>query len=375
MIRKTLFVWFLLAISGAGATGQSELEPGSKAWVEAQIERARNFKIPKGFRFKWREETHRLMTDAELAQARERVASKPDHPDRFAIMGEEQRIERGPDKRELEVLYDDSARWRFNMTTVAPNRSYADMALDGSEAWQLTAAQSQTIDASAPPRGYEPSSRQAQFERPIQRFVIGPFDFGTSKDYEVLNSTTEPNGDWSAHVQRVDGKYLWVLRGYVGKDGVTIKDRQLFASKKNKLTLQSIAVYSDRGTGDFFSVPIYHRIVGYFPDGKVIRTVREVVSVENLDPDVMRKAMQPPKPNSIDLIRGKLAVKEFVDFSSGVPVITNVNADGSKSVSRPFDSTASSSNWSVRVWKAIGWISGAFIVVLGIFLWRQRQRA
>ena len=371
MIRKTLFVWFLLAISGAGAMGHSEPELGSKAWVEAQIERAKSFEVPEGIRVRWREETHRLMTDAELGETRRRIAGKPDHPDRFAVMGEEQRIAEGPDIREYELLYQDANQWRYNCTTLGARPGYADMAFDRSRVWQLTPEQGQYIDGTSPPRGFEPESRQGQFTSALRSLILGPFSIAGRSEYEVLSTGDNADGTWRCRIRRDDIQYEWVLTGKRLSDRIVISERQAFAEVSGKWFDRGFTAYSDRKMDGFRGPTVWNNAVSYLPDGTVSRSIH-LVSVETLDRDELRAALRPPAAGGRDSVRGAVTALQFVDYREGPPIVKDTLADGTVRTSSPAGSTAGRGD-SAAAWRVAGWVSGIVLIAMTFVVWWHRR--
>lgn len=148
----------LMSSQLAKTAPDDEAAVGSVEWVEQEIERARRYEMPGDIHVAWRDELFRIMTDRELGAVEDRVRGHPDHPDRMQLMFERRRISDGPDVWAGELLFKDRDHWRVNRTTEHLD-TFADMGLDGTQAWQLSPKQVQLLTSTSPPQGYEPGTR------------------------------------------------------------------------------------------------------------------------------------------------------------------------------------------------------------------------
>lgn len=375
MLMRMLFAGLLIALLGRVAPAAEEPVPGSVEWVEAQIEAAKNFEIPEGIRVRWRREMLRLMTDAELAETRQRIAGKPDHPDRFAVMGEEQRSANGPDVAIRELLYGGPDRWRINETNLGPSERFADMALNQGAAWQLTPTQAQLIDPVAPRRGYDPASRESMFTAEVNRFLLGPF-FAVSprQDYEVLSAVFTPDDGWRCRWRQVDGKYEWLVEGIIEAGVLLTAESRIFSVKGGRETLQGISVFTDLRTDEQLGMPVFQSVVHHLSSGEQGR-IFQLLSIHPLSRDALRDALRPPKLGGSDSIRGVLATTQIVDYRGDVPEVLDRLEDGTIQRGFLYSTEGESRQTTERWWRIIGWVSGFLVVLSGVLLWWQRRKS
>lgn len=342
-------------------------DTGDEAWLAARLEKAALREMPRGFRASWREELVRVYSPRELAEARERVRSRPEHPDRIKIRAQEELDKSGPVVIVYEVMYQDAERWRYNTTNESSN-SFADMARDGAGAWQLSDGAAQLLDATGAPEGYEPTQRSAKFERALQNFLQGPLVHSGRSTYEVRSIDNASADEWAATLRRSDG-YLSHLNGQIVGDTVVFTDRGI---RRPDGTLAAITTYSGYREDNVLGHGVYTEITFAGPDGVPTR-VTTLLDVQPLDNARMKDAMRTPELGASDAVRGEIS-GTLVDMRSGARVIEESQEDGSVTRVDMTDAYGEDSDQRAP-WRMLGWGAAGLLVVVLVLKWRQNQAA
>lgn len=339
---------------------------GTVEWVAQQFEQMQQFKLPRDIHAVWRDELFRTMSDAERRAAEKQVQDHPDHPDRMPLMFENRRLSEGPDVWIGELLYKDPTHWRISQTT-EHLETFGDMVLDGAAAWQLSPEQIQLLSSGNPPRGFEPESRQGRFEGMLRQFLFGPFLGRAAGEYEVVYARFDDGGSWESQIALVGTGNVIQLSGRMSGETLVV-DRRVDSQDG---AVVHRAEYAEPTWNDHLRRWVYPEYSRIGEDTELSRKYT-LVSLEPLDADLFRRAIQVPRIGSEDAIRGKVAATQTVDYRSGIPVVGEVSGDGDVEYTVPKSKTAPEPP-STAPWRVIGWVAGCVVVVSGVFLWWKRR--
>lgn len=361
-------------LAGAAAsTVASHDDPpvGSVGWVEQQLEQARQFGPHTNIHMCWREETYRLMTDSELEAARQSIAGKPDHPDRFKVAAEEKRIARGADVVEYELWYGGPERWRFNQTELSAEGQHVDMALAGTESWQMSPEQIQYLRSDSAPPGFEPSTRQGLFVADVRQCVLGALSLGGQSEKKVVYAETSPDGRWRGRVRRGDGGFEWDCSGRFEGDQLSITERRAFQLNRGNREQYGKVGYSGQEFNSFLQERVFTRMDVELRDGTRSSSLA-LVLIDPLEQGELREVLRRPVLGGADVVRGAVAASQAVDHRDSGPKVIDKLEDGSlRSTVWGADSPGLGQS-SPELWRVVGWLSGAVVVLGGVVLWRRR---
>lgn len=344
-------------------------EPVNAAWIEAQIARSKSFEIPENIHVQWRYETHRLMMDHDLLALRQRVANKPDHPDRFRLVMEEQRIESGPELLLWELLYEHSRRWRINRTNKS-SESYVDMGYNNGSAWQNSPGQAQLISESSAPMGFEPASRRGWYESAMKHFVLGPYFLSPRHEFFVTSFTEDSQGGFMATVERTPDPRTYRFTRVIDKEGPAYIERLAYDSDGS---LVSISLHIEDAAGDgLLGDTVFSRTVWYHPDGSINRLI-QLESVSRLSLKELDAALKPPGFGGVDPFRGVIDATQIHDLRTESPVIREVDQEGVVTRHQPGASEKGPGVPAGSVWRLSGWISGAVLLAAGALVWWTKR--
>ncbi len=267
--------------------------------------------LPRGMSIAWEVEHHAGMTASEIASLKNRIAGKPDHPERARLANAVRRASSGPDVVRYEALIDSSGRLRLAEITTG---STTDTIITDNLVWVLAGDSLTLLDARRDP----PPGRNFRPTKDVARRHVGGFRHGALSiligvpDPRLLRYRAE-GPSWSATVGMRDDL------GTIEVDG-TLSAGEWFARQARITRLNpapsdvGARVTASEPWADSPIGPVFRVIESYSPSGSLTYRNR-LLSITPWPGD--DAVFRPPaREGGSDAIRGPLTLSSVADFRS-----------------------------------------------------------
>ncbi len=308
------------------------------------------------------------VSEAQLAQWKQKVQGLPDHPLRQDIAIAERRLSKGPDvdTYSLWTLSDD--RWRMNVDS-----NYFDTFLDcGADGEELWAAEAQTLsiyDASTDAAIAEPVRQRLASAKSNLLLLIGEGgQLGRTANPELTAVHVQGNA-WTAKLSN-DRAWRWMLRGS-------------FDPVDGGVTVNYIAEYSPRSTDPSRTLEFGPRLQagdwGLVPGSLRMKTslgtteIRVISARKPAASDLRRITAVPSRQGGMvaDPVRGERPVSRIDDYRNGEAVARVMGPDGETEIKlRP-----EHARFGGEGLRRVGWVGAAGAMALGVAIWIRRRRS
>jgi hypothetical protein len=336
------------------------------AWQDAA-----DVKVPARAVLRYHELLYPTLSDGELRQLEERVAGKPDHPDRRTLDAEKRRRAKGPDRIDYQVWFQQSGAWRYNMTDHAEG-FYVDQAVTPQIVWSLVPKTLTVIDpGTSPPPNKDYAVSEDDFTTMFRRLAWARMPGPPSVNMQLQDATIR-NGRWTG----VASAAGWSTRRWTGyyddeAGRLILEETVLVESPKFPEARGKSERYSGWSFIELLGQWTARRIEERSADGRVQRVI-EFDGAEPLDDDTFAELTAIPPSAGTDPIRGATTFTSIIDYRPRAEKITTFTPNGTVETPLPASSLGRSRSHSLRV---AGWVlAGAILVALvAIRLWRVRS--
>lgn len=266
--------------------------------------------LPKGVRVVWEVEQHAGLTSSELAAMRQRIARKPDHPERQAVEAAERILSKGPDRLRREAWIDGSGRFRLSETRAEGN--WEDVVVADGVVWALSADTLNIVDDTREPppgRNFRPARDEAQ--RNLGGFVLGGLSMIIGAPKITVQSFVRSGSEWNATALLADNIGEFSLRGG-DRDGHLLVTEGRVRRLDPAPSEVGFRILASQPWLDSPLGPVFRLVENYSPSG-ALRSRSLLIEVEAWSGDPAFFEI-PNRSGSHDAVRGDLNILSVADF-------------------------------------------------------------
>lgn len=342
-----------------------------QAWLDNSIKDAAERTSAVGLAFWWTNENYGVYNAEQLAEARERIKGKPEHPEAGAVAMSEEIFRTGqPDRIEYRCFIAGPDEWRTSMDSPRVNYS-VDQVYRSRSAWMLQGGELRAADPSKPNAfDFTPKWGEGAFNGPwsgLGILLYGPF-FSANRFRPALDEVRVDGTTWSARASwrygagasETETSQRWKGGFDPTRERAWITESVVLSHSRMREKVGERRTYSDwhveLGTGVFIATSFE----AFAPSGRLERRVILRRS-ERPNPDQAKLLLAVPSDGSQDLFRSSHRVK--TEISAAVPDSKSPIVAGSDS---PEAQPSSWLKWS-------GWALAVITIAAVWLLWRGRR--
>ncbi len=368
-------VWLVVSCAlslGTTVAAQSPTKADVAAWFDREWDRAQQMPNLGDGSLCWRVEFWDLPAnpEKELANLREQVEGRPDHPARHQVARIERILAGNPPHRLRCLWAHNEDHWRVN--TTFGNSAFADTAMAGNTVWRLSHSQLMVGTDKTQPAMQTVMSELYTFWPEVNRLVFGGLSHGVisgirrgelrwdGREWRVTMSFGPPDGAPNFE-SVISGRWDNALdRGFVEREIITI-------SVPKPETVGTEYRYSDWQLVAPLNQWIASRVEDVTPGGRVQRAYVFDSWRPGGEGD-FEEVLAVPSPNATDPVRGELLFTRLVDYRRNA-VRERKNAQEQFARAVPIRQPGGPSIW--RSW--LGWVSAAALATGLVVLYIHRR--
>lgn len=320
------------------------------AWRSGEV-----FAVPDRVQVRYEVIDYPRLSDREIETIAERIANRPDHPDRL-VLEQEQRRRREPDTTQIVLWHIDASVWRLNRDE-AFQGVYVDIASNKDVLWSLTPFAVQLLDADrvAPPNRNLASVFGGAVNE-IRRFAWGPWGDRPFSEITVRDISVSGTGAQFT---------------YSFASGATLRAACMVRSTPPRLLPTTVTLLQSPSSPDSIGQTWVWKDWEYDPvlgveragviehrdlTGRLLRST-VLLNVSALD-DANALLFDAPRVGNPDAVRGIVPIQNVLDFRSGKEVVTTISPSGATSMPLPESMKQQGRPFP---WRAAGWLLAGII--------------
>lgn len=360
---------------GASAAARAQPVPALDAWFSRMTTLKDGGPVMDGVEIEYRVDVVYVPPEAELQAMRERVGSKPEHPERLLLGVYEKRLGGGR-SAQVNRLWRWGGAWRFSMSDPERERSRVDQVWSARTAWQmdqgtLIILNPATIDRT--PYRVDLSASNIAFDMNV--LLTGGIGLAVQNGVP-LRAVRTSDGGWSASgaLETPEGRVLRCIASgrWSDEHGYGTVEHVRWSIARPDQVLDGFQF--ECGEPEYMpplGMAVARRVVVKTLAGPVDRTLT-LLAWRAFDADQFTALTSVPRPDGTDPAWGPVTFRAVVDLS-GDPATGAALADSHNGF-LPTPPQASAPRRSEPVLRILGWGVAASLLAL-IVLLRMRARA
>lgn len=346
-------------------------ELGSLDWFREEWGRAQTWQPPAPVAAEYSVSTYEIYSEQELAALEQRIAGKPDHPDRPKVVAVQQFMQRGGDVLRYRLWYYSEEEWRVSRDDLNTNLGFFDMGRSRSVVWGMSDTELSLLDSEIrAPVGYEYKATGLGLIRLHLALFMSPFSIDAGRG--LRPTRTEVNGEnWRGWASTPTGDLAVIYDGRLEtKSGIIdVTEYRIGRFDASPDAVGSKVVFSEWADVLDGTVRAARLRRHLRADG----TVKATYALDDVRPSSQSEVGSVtgiPRRGSNDPVRGTIVAEVVNDFRPAVAA-TAVYRDGSQVRQSPLPGQRLVPA-SPSAWRAFGWVVAGAIVV-GLIILRVRH--